>query len=141
MASVVQVWLSELNWKQQTVVLTALRGCDGIEKENPSKVLSRLLRGDILMNADNSSSYMKKFTAWEVNESIKKLFDDLDRYPIHFITHLCHAAEIIGYKHPDENIRRFWFSVYLEFCMAIHVNAETENQLDERLFDNKGADK
>lgn len=133
MASVVQSWLSELNWKQQTVVLTALRGCDGIEKENPSKIISRLMRGDILMNADKSSSYMKRLTTWEVNEAIGNFFDDLDRYPIHFVTHLCHAAEIIGYKHPDNKLRLFWLGVYMEFCKAVHLTAETEEELDRRL--------
>lgn len=57
MVSVVQDWLSELSMKQQTVLLAAFRGCDGLSKHDPSKHFTKIMRGSILKNADNSSTF------------------------------------------------------------------------------------
>ncbi len=44
MPSVVKYWITELSWKQQTVILSALRGCDGKSKEDISKPVTRFFR-------------------------------------------------------------------------------------------------
>lgn len=58
---------------------------------------------------------------------------DIDPYPIHFVTHLAHAVEIIGYRHPQLEIRAGWYDFYLSICKAMHVNPEHLSQLDARL--------
>lgn len=40
MPSVVKLWVSELSFKQQTVLLSALRGCDGRSKKDISKAIT-----------------------------------------------------------------------------------------------------
>lgn len=49
--SVLQDWVMELPFMQQTVLLTAIRGPDGIRKDHPTKVLCRYLRRCILISA------------------------------------------------------------------------------------------
>ena len=50
--------------------------------------------------------------------------------------HLCHAAEIVGYQHPDEQIKTTWGKFYYSMCKAMHLNPETREQMMERLKDN-----
>ena len=133
--NVVKVWLSSLTLKQQTVLLSALRGCDGMPKEDPSKTVTRNLRYVLLKDADNTSSFMK--TEEDLQEKFKKFIKNIDTYPMHFLFHLSHALEIIGYKHPEEKVRKLWMGMYKEICSACHMYPETEKQLDKRLSDNE----
>lgn len=45
---VVLPWVATLSFKEQTVLLSALRGCDGIDKEDISKQFTRKFRAAIL---------------------------------------------------------------------------------------------
>lgn len=51
--------------------------------------------------------------------------------------HLMHAAEIVGYKHPDPKIRAWWDSLYLKLVRDMHLAPETEQELDYRLGDSE----
>lgn len=132
--SVVQEWMNTLTFKQQTVVLVALRGFDGVGKGDPSKPLIKALRATTLKNADPSAQDFM-----HVNLSWGQVVDFLEReshsYPLHWVMHFAHAAEIIGYKHPDVKTREWWNAFYAEVCRVLHVNTESETQLDERLKD------
>jgi len=131
---VIQDWLIvNCTLKQQTVVLCALRGCDGLIKGNPTKVLSRTLRNVILRNADNSTSFMynNKIT----NKQIRDFTDYLDSLPVHYVTHLAHGIEIVGYFHPDKEIRKMWNDIYLLICRNFHMKPETKEENQKRLKD------
>jgi hypothetical protein len=67
---------------------------------------------------------------------MRKFEKGFGQYNSHFVLHLIHAAEIIGYKHPDENIKKIWQEFYLNMCKAMHLNPETKKQMDNRLKDN-----
>ena len=133
--SVVHDWLSKLTFKKQTVLLTAIRGCDGIGKHDPSKKFIRKYRSVILHNAvpnDPESMFMiVNITKDEIYEFTKQM----DHYPMHWLFHFIHAVEIIGYKHPD-NLTRFWWNdLYKGMVDALHLKPESENEMDERLKD------
>jgi len=51
--------------------------------------------------------------------------------------HVVHAAEIIGYKHPDVNIREQWLQFYLDCCRDLHMNPETAEHMEKRLGDSR----
>lgn len=61
----------------------------------------------------------------------------LDEVPHHYQLHFLHAAEIVGYKHPDELIRSWWAAVYSRLCRDMHLYPETEYDLDRRLGDDR----
>jgi hypothetical protein len=127
--SVIQEWLQELPWKHQTVVLCALRGCDGKSKEDPMKPYVRCLRATVLQCADPTSTFRLPVENWPSISAVR----ELDEYPMHWVTHFMHAAEIIGYYHPGTDESVYWEKLYLRMCYIMHVGCETKAQLDDRL--------
>lgn len=134
-SSVMQDWLTEegLSWKQQTVLLSAIRGCDGKSKEDPSKYVSKFMRSLVLNNAATENT---KFMRVNMG-MITKFIEDVDQYPIHFVTHQMHAYEIVGYFHPDESVRKVCFGVYECMVRALHLNIESKKENRIRLADGK----
>jgi hypothetical protein len=72
---------------------------------------------------------------------MEKVFADylrsLDELSHHFQLHFMHAAEIVGYKHPDTKIRQWWRMVYFELARDMHLHPETMHEMDKRLGDNE----
>ena len=103
-------------------------------KNDLSKKLIRGLRGVILYNADanGNSDFMKNDLT---DEELYTFSKDIDKYPIHFLLHLIHAAEIIGYFHPDPQISNWWKEFYLLMVSGFHMYPETKEQNIERLKD------
>jgi len=129
--SVFKAWIFELPFRMQSVLNASLRGCDIARKDDPSKFVTRGLRTSILNNADPSNTFMGPIVPEE--KHVKQFLWDLDRYPMHFIMHTAHAAEIVGFKHPDEAVRTWWLTFYQNVVKALHLTPETEAQLDVRL--------
>ena len=138
--SVVRPWLAyHCSFKEQAVVLSALRGCDGIPKEDISKKFTRKLRSVLFYPAmvnvmsDEVDKYMKStITSGDMDQFVRHL----DHYPMHWVLHFAHACEIVGYRHPDSRIGDFWKDVYVRMVReGLHLNPETIEQLDSRLGD------
>ncbi len=162
--NVVQEWVSELTMMQQTVLLEATRGPDGLKKYHPSKYLLRWYRRCILVSAMDGavitdpldSSRGGSFTGpipttyealvlglpnpyWEYHADavVTEYLQEIDEVPHHFQLHIMHAFEILGYKHPDRRIRKWWCGVYVRLVRDMHLNVELEEQLDYRLGDSR----
>ncbi len=163
--SVVQDWVSELSFMQQTVLIELARGPDGLTKYHPSKYLLRWARRCFLYSAMESKkrgvSYViptpydaggGSFTGpsydpdpilddgnWEgpMDDIVSEYIRGADELPHHWYRHFMHGVEIMGYKHPDERIRRWWYKVYHRLCRDLHLNPETEGQMDFRLGDSR----
>jgi hypothetical protein len=120
---------------QQSVLLSALRGVDGVSKNNPAKELTRRLRTFVCVDArppERQHSFMQT-SASSLDSCVDRFLEDVDPYPVHFVLHLLYAIEIIGYKHPDLDIREQWCNAYRLIVWEMHLNPETEEQLDRRL--------
>jgi hypothetical protein len=152
--SVMQEWVSRLPMMQQTVLLTAVRGPDGLPKYHPAKFVLRWYRRCILLSAldgkvltDPADKNGGSFTGpsvespadwpFEMDLRVTEYLRSLDEVPHHFQMHLMHAVEILGYKHPDEDVRGWWHLVYLRLVHDMHLWPETEAQLDQRLGDSR----
>jgi hypothetical protein len=72
-----------------------------------------------------------------MNGVVDQYLRELDALPHHFQLHLMHAVEILGYKHPDERVRGWWFKTYERLAHDMHLWPETEAQLDQRLGDSR----
>ncbi len=127
---VLKDWMSELPWKQQSVILSSLRGPD-LSRPVAVKKLNRWLRSITQNNADSSTEYMKEI----VLPDIEDLKEEVGYCTMHYFTHLIHALEIIGYKHPDKSIRDIGEKYYLGLVDFAHLSPETKEQLDKRLED------
>jgi hypothetical protein len=70
-----------------------------------------------------------------VDEVASQYLRAVDEVPLHFHLHLVHAAEILGYKHADLEIRSWWMGFYLATVRDMHLQPESEADLDQRLGD------
>lgn len=142
MPVVTQEWTHEIPMMQQTVLLTAIRGPDGLPKYGCVKMLLRWFRRCVLLSATDNRTLTDpcdlnggSFTGpsvvpaeelWEqaMNMIVDEYLQELDGVPHHFQTHFLHAAEIVGYKHPDERIRNWWNVVYQRLVLDMHLRPE-----------------
>lgn len=152
--STVQEWVSGLPLMQQAVLLSSIRGPDGIPKFHACKDLIKWYRRCILLSAFDKAILTSpaslgggSFTGpsvsgpdlspWEerMKPCVDSFMNSRDELPYHFTTHFMHAVEILGYKHPSHRIRAWWNGVYLRMVNALHLSTETEEQMDIRLGD------
>lgn len=146
MPSVLQPWVETLTFMQQSVLLTAIRGADTLPKFHVSKYLLRWYRRCILISAfercvltdpydPRGGSFTGPVEADSVDEVASQYLRAVDEVPLHFHLHLVHAAEILGYKHADLEIRSWWMGFYLATVRDMHLQPESEADLDQRLGD------
>lgn len=144
MPAVTQEWTHELPYMQQSVLLSAMRNADGVEKGHPSKDLIRWFRRCVVLSAfdgraltDPSEPGGGSYTG--PVEDIERAADDFirarDGMELHYFSHAMHAFQIIGAHHPDETIRQFWWSVYRRMAHALHLWPEMATELNKRLGD------
>ena len=145
--SVQPAWCTALPLQQQSVLLLAARGPDGIAKHHPCKNVVRAYRGTVLMAAarrrtlefgERADTFMSldRFgdrALW--GEDVKWFFAHVDELPHHYTMHLAHGAQILAYKHPELEFRNRWWQFYSTFCRDAHLNIETEAEMDLRLND------
>ncbi len=163
--SVLQHWVEGLPFMQQSVLIAAVRGPDGIRKDHVAKLLLRWYRRCIMISAFERVSVLNptypgggSFTgpslspqhgdtdqrssrvlSWSEGKDLGKVLDcylrSVDELPHHFQLHFMHAAEILGYKHPVESIREWWQLTYMRLVNDMHLFPETQEQMDTRLSD------
>lgn len=139
--SVVKDWVKELPLTQQAVLLLALRGPDGMAKQTGIKPMLHYLRGTVLHaaypdydeTAEGKSGDFMRGDYEHFNSNAGLFYADIDAYPMHFLMHLIHAAEIIGYHFPILVVRNYWKDFYYYFCKQLHMTPETKEQLNDRL--------
>jgi hypothetical protein len=127
-------WVAELPLMMQSVLLSATRACDGISKHDVSKKLVRKVRAQVFVDARpvTKQSFLQKDTE-TFSEIVQEFCSDIDKYPVHFVSHIWFALEIIGYLHPDKNIKAQYFAAYSTIIDSLHLNIETKAQLHSRL--------
>lgn len=147
--TVLQDWTHHLTFMQQTVLLTAIRGPDGLRKDSPAKPLLRAYRRAILVSsldgrpltsphAPGGGSFMAPLPAGvTLHHAMADFIRGTDEMPHHFYMHVAHAAEIVGYKHPDADVARDWRGFYLAICNDLHMEPESQARLDYRLGDSR----
>lgn len=132
-------WVHALTFQMQALLMTGMRGPDGASKYNPAKAIVRYLRGAVCKPAGNWDGLNDNDFMWGdyllFKTHAREFFSDPDGYPHHFIMHLIHCAEVIGYKHPDGAVAVFWKDFYLRACKAFHMAHETVEEMDARLND------
>jgi hypothetical protein len=145
--SVFPEWMRDLPMQQQSVLLLAARGPDGIAKAHPCKEIVRAYRATVLLAArygraleygEKADTFMSldvfaSDEAWQ--QAVYAFFDHADSLPHHYLMHLMHGAQILGYKHPDERFGVRWLALYTALCEDLHLHPESEAEMDERLGD------
>lgn len=134
---VMRGWTTELPLRHQGVLVSSIRGCDGAPKVDPSKRLSVMIRRAILNPADErETSHKGGFFGFD-HEALERGVHDfcgsMDQYPLHYVTHLMHAYQVIGHKNPDPAFRAYFDLVYSMMVHKMHLNVETVQDMDARL--------
>jgi len=145
--SVQPEWCRVLSVQQQSVLLLAARGPDGIAKRHPCKPIHMAYRGSVLVAAkygrplvwgERADSFMSldRIANRELWESdVDLFFAHHDALAHHYVKHLMHGVQILGYKHPDVRFRERWNALYLRMVEAMHLEPENEGSMDKRLGD------
>lgn len=147
--SVLQDWVHNLTFMQQSVLIAATRGPDGLHKDHVAKQILRWLRRCYLISAfdrraltdpaENGGGLFTGPVDRPLDEVASDYLRSVDEIPHHFHLHLMHAAEILGYKHPDREIGAWWSRFYLRMVNDAHLCPETEERMDIRLGDNQAS--
>lgn len=156
---VLQDWVLRLPYMQQSVLVSAVRGADNLPKEHPSKAINRWLRRCFMLSAFDGHPLLRpdlpgggSFTGPSINlpgtgtltddqcwSAMKQVAEDyfrtVDELPHHYQLHVLHAAEILGYKHPDDWCRQWWWEFYRVYVNKLHLYPEPEPVMDKRLGD------
>ena len=165
MRSVLQDWVQELPFMQQSVLITSCRGPDGLSKDHVAKGMCKFIRRTFMISAFDGLSRWNpheegggSFTGpasglhavgvvfnlnWPsdseslINLIRDKYLDSTDDMPHHFQTHIMHTAQVLGYKHPDPFVRRWWHETYLMIVNDLHLLPESKASMNKRLGDNR----
>lgn len=154
--STLQEWVMRQTRMQQSVLMSAVRGPDGLRKHHQCKALLRWYRRCVFISAFEGAAILNPFSEgggsftgpsmkpppwdkWEeyITPVVDAFLDSRDELPAHYYLHFMHAVEIVGYKHDTMRIQLFWNAVYVRMVRAMHLHTETEGELDDRLGDDE----
>lgn len=136
---IVQDWVLKLPGRAQGTLVVATRGCDLMPKhplDSPGRTITAQLRGVILNHVDPREIDSEPGCFMQSTPPKLKL-SALEHFPLHWVSHVMHAAEVIGHMHPDPAIAFPWMELYKGFCHSLHVNPETKEQMLTRLCEDR----
>ncbi len=143
MTSILQDWVTALGLRHQGTLLAAVRGCDGVGKHDVSKILMRGIRCVCLVPFDaRELTEAKGFFYYEpidFRAAVEGFAKNMDEYPVHFVLHVVHALEVIGYWHPDFLTRNNFLFCYKLIVRKMHLNPETKQEMEARLWEDRVA--
>ncbi|MCH8908916.1 MAG: hypothetical protein IH840_17665 [Candidatus Heimdallarchaeota archaeon] len=67
----------------------------------------------------------------------KQFAKNCDEYPLHFVLHLMHAIEVVGYKHPNAKTRTLFYEAYTTIVSGFHLRPESPEDLDARMLEDR----
>lgn len=134
---VVNDWILQLSGHMQSTLECAMRGSDVMTDEEVRRV-THWLRWVVMKNVHPKSHYMadKEFMNIRVaNIMHPSMWETL---PGHFTHHVGEAMEIVGYLHPDEEIRARAHQAYLDLGEKSKGGPEAKDSLLLRMQDKPG---
>ncbi len=166
MPSVLQSWVEDIPMMQQSVLMAAVRGPDGLPKNHVAKAVQRWLRRSFLLSAFDGEALLDpldqrggSFTGpvparfqpgeWEeagepthamvvdatLHAMEREWLASVDEMPYHYVMHVMHAAEVLGYQHPDIRVARWWRGFYQDIVNSLHLYPEPSQEFHNRLGD------
>lgn len=139
--SVLKDWVCSLPLREQGTLLTAVRGCDLTPKmplDSTERNLTAFVRCSV-MNAFDEREIDAEIGCFMQSriDFTKFRASQFGHYPQHYVSHLIHALEVIGYRCPFEATKNDALAAYKMFCKSFHLNIETFEQMVERLSDDR----
>lgn len=138
--SVLQDWVTELPLREQGTLLTCVRGCDLTPKyplDSTARKLVGALRYAFMVPCDPREVDAEPGCFFISQPPLDWKASELGHYPQHWLSHVMHAAEVIGWRHPDEDLRFAFRSIYFKIVRSLHLNPETFEQFEARLSEDR----
>jgi hypothetical protein len=166
MGSVLQWWVEELPARAQGTLLTGVRGCDDTPKmplDSTARQLTAFYRWCILNPADVREVGIEPGAFFQDAPPLKWKPSELGHLPLHWVSHLMHCFEVVGYYRPHG----FWPSeangptyqaaegfvycgardwsctrclaleIYDRIARSLHLNPESFDQMVQRLTEDR----
>lgn len=149
--SVLQDWVMRLPLRVQGTLLTGIRGCDLAPKipltisdphgcstgeSSAERALVAFLRYCVMNPCDPREVDMpgaffqsKPPCDWKPSQ--------FGHYPQHWYSHIMHCFEVVGYLHPEDNIKATAKYIYARLVHNMHLNVESYGQMLERLNEDR----
>lgn len=149
MKSVLQDWVMELPLREQGTLLTAVRGCDNEPKiwtstgvaYSPGRRLTAFIRYCFMNPADEREVDYAEGSFFQSKPPNPFIPSEFGHLPLHWYTHVMHALEIIGYKHPKNREQDLAIILYSSMVYALHLNTESPSEMIMRLSEDRIATK
>jgi len=140
MPSVLQEWVADLPLRAQGTLLTAVRGCDLTPKlplDSLERRLVAAIRHSFMVPADLREVDSEDGCFFQSSTPIHLRPSELGHYPWHWLSHIVHAVEVLGFCHPDPLVASAWRRVYSKLVRSFHLNPETHEQWIERMSEDR----
>lgn len=143
MKSVLRDWVMELPLREQGTLLTGIRGCDLTPKfplDSPERMLVAALRF-IVMNPFDPREVDSEPGCFMLSSLPSFKWSEFGHYPWHWVSHILHCCEIVGYRHYDRFTRSSWTNCYLRGVESMHLKPESFSEMVYRLSEDRIANR
>lgn len=124
--------------REQGTLLTVIRGCDLVPKlplDSTARQLTSWLRYCILVPADPREVGMPG--AFMQHQCPDFRPSELGHYPLHWVAHVMHAAEVIAYRCPEQAKSKQANIIYSAFVDSLHLWPESSAHMIRRLSEDR----
>lgn len=145
MNSVLQDWVMELPLRYQGTLLTAVRGCDDEPKQwtstgvaySPGRRLTAFIRYCFLNPADIREVGREEGSFFMPDPPSPFKPSEFGHLPQHWYSHAMHALEIIGYCHPNLELKYEAHKLYIDMVRNLHLVPESWEEMEIRLTEDR----
>lgn len=134
---VVNDWVLQLPGHMQSCLECSLRGSD-IDTTDEVRRLTHWLRWVVMKNVMPSSHYMADREFMRLKTRFDMYPSEWGNLPEHFVHHTREALEVVGYMHPDKDIRDRALQAYVDICEKGKDKPEPKDALLLRMQDKPG---
>lgn len=139
MPSVLQEWVMGLPLREQGVLLTGARGCDLTPKfplDSTARQLTAFLRYCFMVPVDDRETDIAG-AFFQSEPPVDWRVSELGHYPTHWVMHIMHCFEVVGYRHPDKYAAAVANAIYLKFVDSFHLLPEPKHLMIDRLSEDR----
>jgi len=131
--------------REQGTLLTAVRGCDDEAKQwtrigvadSPGRRITAYVRWCFMNPADSREVDYEIGAFFQSQPPAQFKPSEFGHLPQHWYSHIMHALEVIGFRHPDMLVRSTAYRLYAEMVYSLHLNVESREQFIQRLSEDR----
>lgn len=145
MDSVLQDWVMRLPRREQGTLLTAVRGCDDTPKTwvdgkvaySPARRVVAFIRWCFMNPADAREVDLEEGSFFSSRPPQPFKPSEFGHLPQHWYSHVMHTLEVIGYRHPIQDVRDTAHAMYCTMVHNLHLNVESFDAMVLRLSEDR----